>query len=130
MKRLRDFLLRDWQYKLLSLLMGTALWFFINLGERVPMSIERTIEVYNEEKGYQYRLERKRAKIRLNVMERFVPEEMLERVSAGVDVRGLGEGEYLLRVEVRNLPRLLVSVERVEPERLRVRIIKAPEGAP
>ncbi|MEJ5338833.1 MAG: hypothetical protein ACK42C_01445 [Aquificaceae bacterium] len=128
MKRLEVFLFRDWQYKILSLLIGIAMWFFINLGERVPMSIERSIEVYNREQGYDYRLERKKARIRLRVMERFVSEEMLEGASAGVNVKGMREGEYTLKVETRNLPKFVVSVDRIEPEYVKVRIIKAPEG--
>lgn len=130
MKGLKAFLFKDWQYKLLSLLIGITLWFFLNLGERVPMSMERTIEIYNREIGYDYKVERKRVKIRLMVMERFVSEEMLESVSAGVNVKGLREGEYTLKVEIRNLPKFLVSVDRIEPEYVRVRIIKAPEGGP
>jgi YbbR domain-containing protein len=128
LKRLEVFLFRDWQYKILSLLIGIAMWFFINLGERVPMSIERSIEVYNREQGYDYRLERKKARIRLRVMERFVSEEMLEGASAGVNVKGMREGEYTLKVETRNLPKFVVSVDRIEPEYVKVRIIKAPEG--
>jgi len=128
LRRLEVFVFKDWQHKLLSLLMGTTLWFFVNLGERVPMSVERNIEVYNKEQGYEYKLERKRARIRLKVMERFVPEEMLEGVGVGVNVKGMKEGEYILKVEAKNLPRFLVTVERIEPEYVRVKIIKAPEG--
>ncbi len=130
MRRLEVFLLRDWQYKLVSLLMGIALWFFVNLGERVPMSMERSIEVYDKEKGYEYKLERKRARIRLKVMERFVSEEMIEVIGVGVNVKGMKEGEYTLKVEAKNLPRFLVIVEKIEPEYVRVRITKAPEGGP
>lgn len=92
------------------------------------MSIERSVEVYNREQGYDYKLERKRARIRLRVMERFVSEEILEGVSAGVNVKGMREGEYTLKVEARNVPKFTVSVDRIEPEYVKVRIIKAPEG--
>lgn len=128
MKKLENLLLKDWQYKLISLLMGATLWFFINIGDRVPMSLERTLEIDNKDKGYEYKLERKRVRIRLRVMERFVPEDALERVNAVVNVKGLKEGEYTLKVEIKNLPRFLVTVERIEPEYVKVKVIKAPEG--
>ncbi len=108
--------------------MGATLWFFINIGDRVPMSLERTLEIDNKDKGYEYKLERKRVRIRLRVMERFVPEDALERVNAVVNVKGLKEGEYTLKVEIKNLPRFLVTVERIEPEYVKVKVIKAPEG--
>ncbi len=128
MRRLEVFLLKDWQYKLISLLMGTTLWFFVNLGERVPMSIERSIEVYNKEQGYEYKLEKKRVRIRLKVMERFVPEEMIEGIGVVINVKGLKEGEHIIKVEVKNLPKFLINAERIEPEYIKVRIVKAPEG--
>ncbi len=128
MRRLEVFLLKDWQYKLISLLMGTTLWFFVNLGERVPMSIERSIEVYNKEQGYEYKLEKKRVRIRLKVMERFVPEEMIEGIGVVINVKGLKEGEHTIKVEVKNLPKFLINAERIEPEYIKVRIVKAPEG--
>ncbi|MCS7195789.1 MAG: hypothetical protein NZ827_00775 [Aquificaceae bacterium] len=125
---LKRLILHDWHYKLLSLVMGVVLWFLLNMGERVPLGVERQIEMVDQEKGYEYRLERKRVKIRLRVMERFVHEETLEKITASVSLRGLKEGEHTLKVEVKNVPKFLVSVERTEPEYVKVRVIKAPEG--
>ncbi|MCX7989024.1 MAG: hypothetical protein N2648_00055 [Aquificaceae bacterium] len=125
---LKRLILHDWHYKLLSLVMGVVLWFVLNMGERVPLGVERQIEMVDQEKGYEYRLERKRVKIRLRVMERFVHEETLEKITASVSLRGLKEGEHTLKVEVKNVPKFLVSVERTEPEYVKVRVIKAPEG--
>ncbi|MFN7065086.1 MAG: hypothetical protein ACK4OF_02920 [Aquificaceae bacterium] len=128
MRRLKDLLLKDWQYKMLALLMGTFLWFILSLGTKMPVRIEKPIEVFNQEEGYAYKIGNKRARLRLRVMERFVPEEVLERMQVGVNVRSLREGEYNLRVEVKNLPRFVVQIEKVEPEYIRIRVIKAPEG--
>ncbi|MCS6997875.1 MAG: hypothetical protein NZL86_00575 [Aquificaceae bacterium] len=125
---LKRLIIHDWHYKLLSLVMGVVLWFVLNMGERVPLGVERQIEMVDQEKGYEYRLERKRVKIRLRVMERFVHEETLEKITASVSLRGLKEGEHILKVEVKNVPKFLVSVERTEPEYVKVRVIKAPEG--
>lgn len=125
---LKRLILHDWHYKLLSLVMGVVLWFVLNMGERVPLGVERQIEMVDQEKGYEYRLERKRVKIKLRVMERFVHEETLEKITASVSLRGLKEGEHTLKVEVKNVPKFLVSVERTEPEYVKVRVIKAPEG--
>ncbi len=108
--------------------MGLSLWVVLNIGQRVPMSVERSIEVINQSEGYEYRLERKKVKIRLEVMERLVSEEMVDRVKAYVDVRGLKEGEYVLNVEIGDLPKFLISVDKVEPEYVKVRVIKAPGG--
>ncbi len=128
MKGLKSILIKDWQYKLFALLMGLSLWVVLNIGQRVPMSVERSIEVINQSEGYEYRLERKKVKIRLEVMERLVSEEMVDRVKAYVDVRGLKEGEYVLNVEIGDLPKFLISVDKVEPEYVKVRVIKAPGG--
>ncbi|MCS6957579.1 MAG: hypothetical protein RMK75_03870 [Aquificaceae bacterium] len=124
----KDLFLKDWQYKLLALLLGTTLWFVLNLGQKVPTSVERPIELLNQEKGYEYKLDRKRARIRLLVMERFVSEETLDEIAVIVDVKGLREGEYTLKVEVKNIPRFLVSVEKLEPEYVRLKVSKAPQG--
>ncbi|MFN3946707.1 MAG: hypothetical protein ACK4LA_01310 [Aquificaceae bacterium] len=128
MKGLKDLLINDWQYKLLALLLGISLWLTLNLGARVPVRLERHIDVFNKEEGYTYRLESKRAIVRLQVMERFVPEEALEKIQVGVDVKGFKEGEYTLKVEVRNITRFIISVEKIEPEYVRVKVIKAPKG--
>jgi YbbR domain-containing protein len=128
LKGLKSILIKDWQYKLFALLMGLSLWVVLNIGQRVPMSVERSIEVINQSEGYEYRLERKKVKIRLEVMERLVSEEMVDRVKAYVDVRGLKEGEYVLNVEIGDLPKFLISVDKVEPEYVKVRVIKAPGG--
>ncbi len=128
MKGLRDLILKDWQYKLLALFLGISLWSTLNLGARVPVRLERPIEVFNQEEGYTYKLENKRAKVRLQAMERFVPEEALEKIQVGVNVKGIKEGEYTLRVEVRNITRFLMSVEKVEPEYVKIKVIKAPSG--
>lgn len=92
------------------------------------MSLERPLEVFNQEEGYTYKLEKRKVRIKLRVMERLVPENMLEGISAGVDVKGLREGEYLLKVKIGNLPRFIVSVEKVDPEYIKVRVLKAPNG--
>ncbi|MFN3598309.1 MAG: hypothetical protein ACK4VK_01030 [Aquificaceae bacterium] len=128
MKGLRDLILKDWQYKLLALFLGISLWSILNLGARVPVRLERPIEVFNKEEGYTYRLENKRARVRLQAMERFVPEEALERIQVGVNVKGIKEGEYTLRVEVKNITRFLIYVEKVEPEYVKIKVIKAPGG--
>jgi len=128
LRKLKAFIFKDWQYKIISLLMGTTLWFFVNLGERVPMSVERNIEVYNKEQGYEYKLEKKRARIRLRVMEKFVSENMVEAIGVGINVKGIKEGEYTLKIEVKNLPKFLITLERLEPEFVKVKVIKAPQG--
>ena len=101
---LKDALIKDWQYKLLALFMGTTLWFIHNFGGKVPMNIERYIEIFNQRDGYTYKLERKKVRLKLSVMERFVSEEMIENITVGIDVKGLEEGEYLLKVYVKNVP--------------------------
>lgn len=123
---LKDALIKDWQYKLLALFMGTTLWFINNFGGKVPMNIERYIEIFNQRDGYTYKLERKKVRLKLSVMERFVSEEMIENITVGIDVKGLEEGEYLLKVYVKNVPKFIVSVEKIEPDYVKVKVIKAP----
>ncbi len=127
---LKDLLLKDWQYKLLALFMGFSLWFILNFGGKVPISLEKSVEIFNPRDGYTYRLERRKIKLKLKVMERFASEEMLEKITVGVDVGGLSEGEYVLKVEVRNMPKFIVSMEKLEPEYVKVKVIKAPNRGP
>ncbi|MCS7307274.1 MAG: hypothetical protein NZ526_01845 [Aquificaceae bacterium] len=125
---LRSVFIEDWQYKLLAFLMSVTLWFLLNLGERVPIAIERQVELVDQEQGYEYRLERKRVKIRLMAMERLVSEEVIEKITVRVSVKGLKEGEYTVKPHVHHLPAFLVSLERIEPEYIKVRVLKAPSG--
>ncbi|MEZ0360660.1 MAG: hypothetical protein ABWK04_02000, partial [Hydrogenobacter sp.] len=94
---LKKIFLYDWQYKFLALLLGFFLWLIVNLGVRVPIVVERSIQIVNEDPHYVYKLERKRVRIRLLVIERLSLNESIEGVKAIVDVKGLGEGDYILK---------------------------------
>jgi YbbR domain-containing protein len=60
-------------------------------------------------------------------VERLVSEGALENIQPFVDVRGLNTGRYLVKVDVRNPYKLLVSVDKVEPEKIEVIIQEAPQ---
>ncbi|RMH79424.1 MAG: hypothetical protein D6674_07965 [Acidobacteria bacterium] len=125
---LRKFLISDWQYKLLALLLSISFWLMLNLGERVSISVEKNLQVINKEGGMDYKVDRKRVKLRLRVIERLVTEEMIEGIKVYADVKGLSEGEYIIKVDVYNPSRFLIGIERIEPDYVRVRVLKAPEG--
>ncbi|WP_340694348.1 hypothetical protein [Hydrogenobacter thermophilus] len=123
---LKKIFLYDWQYKFLALLLGFFLWLVVNLGVRVPIVVERSIQIVNEDPHYVYKLERKRVRIRLLVIERLSLNESIEGVKAIVDVKGLGEGDYILRVHVESPFKLLVYPSNVEPEYIKVYVRKKP----
>lgn len=128
MRILKQAFVNDWQYKLLALLLSMSFWLMLNLGERVTVSVEKSLQIINEESGMDYRVDRKRVKLRLRVVERLVTEEMIEGIKVYADVKGLSEGEYIIKVDVYNPSRFLIYTERIEPDYVRVRVLKAPEG--
>ncbi|MEZ0361536.1 MAG: hypothetical protein ABWK04_06570 [Hydrogenobacter sp.] len=123
---LKKIFLYDWQYKLLALLLGFFLWLVVNLGVRVPIVVERSVQIVNEDPHYVYKLERKRVRIKLLVIERLSLNESIEGVKAIVDVKGLGEGDYILKVHVESPFKLLVYPSNVEPEYIKVYVRKKP----
>lgn len=123
---LKDLFLKDWQYKLLALFLGFSLWLVVNLGVRVPILVERNIEIVNEDPHYTYKLEKKRVRIRLLVIERLSLNESLEGVKAIVDVKGLGEGDYMLKVYAESPFKLLAYPSEVQPQYVKVYVRKKP----
>jgi YbbR domain-containing protein len=124
---LRKFLFEDIQYKVVSLIVGFLLWSAVNFGTRASLSVEREVELKNIQNNYIYKLSKKRVRIKVSFVERLVSEGALENLQPFVDVRGLNTGRYLLKVEVRNPYKFLVSVDKVEPEKVEVIIQEAPQ---
>jgi len=127
LRRLRELFFKDWHFKLLALFMSISLWFLLTFGQRVSVVVDRHVQIENPDPHYEYRLDRKKVRIKLNIVERLVNEEELEKVSAFVDVRGLQEGEYLLKVQVSTPLKFVISTEKVEPEHIKVKVIKSPQ---
>ncbi len=126
METFRKVFLHDWQYKVVALLIGFSLWFVVNIGVRVPLIVERNIKIINEDPNYTYKLDRKKVRIRLLVIERLSINEFLEDVWATVDVRGLSEGDYALKVNVETPFKFLAYPTEVEPQSVKVYIRKKP----
>jgi len=124
---LRKFLFEDIQYKVVSLIVGFLLWSAVNFGTRTSLSVEREVELKNAQNNYIYKLSKKRVRIKVSFVERLVSEGALENIQPFVDVRGLNTGRYLVKVEVRNPYKFLVSVDKVEPEKVEVIIQEAPQ---
>jgi YbbR domain-containing protein len=124
---LRKLLFEDLQYKVVSLIVGSLLWSAVNFGTRTSLSVEREVELKNAQSNYAYKLSKKRVRMKVSFVERLVSEGALENLQPFVDVRGLSTGRYLLKVEVRNPYKFLVSVDKVEPEKVEVIIQEAPQ---
>ena len=124
---LRKFLFEDIQYKVVSLIVGFLLWSAVNFGTRTSLSVEREVELKNAQNNYIYKLSKKRVRVKVSFVERLVSEGALENIQPFVDVRGLNTGRYLVKVEVRNPYKFLVSVDKVEPEKVEVIIQEAPQ---
>jgi hypothetical protein len=124
---LRKLLFEDLQYKVVSLIVGFLLWSAVNFGTRASLSVEKEVELKNTQNNYVYKLSRKKVRMKVSFVERLVSEGALENLQPFVDVRGLNTGRYLLKVEVRNPYKFLVSVDKVEPEKVEVIIQEAPQ---
>jgi len=124
---LRKLLFEDIQYKVVSLIVGFLLWSAVNFGTRASLSVEKEVELKNAQENYAYKLSRKKVRIKVSFVERLVSEGALENIQPFVDVTGLNTGRYLVKVEVRNPYKFLVSVDKVEPEKVEVIIQEAPQ---
>ncbi|MFZ8784029.1 hypothetical protein [Thermocrinis sp.] len=124
---LRKLLFEDLQYKVVSLIVGFLLWFAVNFGTRTSLSVEREVELKNTQDNYIYKLSREKVRMKVSFVERLVSESALENLQPFVDVKGLNTGRYLLKVEVSNPYKFLVSVDKVEPEKIEVIIQEAPQ---
>ncbi len=124
---LRKLFLEDIHYKVLALVIGFLFWFAVNFGTKSVISIEKDLEIRNTEERYAYKLSKKKVKMKIVLIERLVPMEMAERVQPFVDVRGLPPGRHILKVQISNPYKLAVSLEKVEPERVEVYIVEAPQ---
>jgi YbbR domain-containing protein len=124
---LRKLLFEDLQYKVVSLIVGFLLWSAVNFGTRASLSVEREVELKNTQDNYVYKLSKKRVRIKVSFVERLVSEGALENIQPFVDVRGLNTGRYSVKVYVRNPYKFLVSVDKVEPEKVEVIIQEAPQ---
>lgn len=124
---LRKFLFEDIQYKVVSLIVGFLLWSAVNFGTRASLSVEKEVELKNTQSNYIYKLSKKKVRIKVSFVERLISEGALENIQPFVDVRGLNTGRYLVKVEVRNPYKFLVSVDKVEPEKVEVIIREAPQ---
>ncbi len=124
---LRKLLFEDIQYKVVSLIVGFLLWSAVNFGTRASLSVEREVELKNTQNNYIYKLSRKKVRMKVSFVERLVSEGALENLQPFVDVRGLNTGRYMVKVEVRNPYKFLVSVDKVEPEKIEVIIQEAPQ---
>jgi YbbR domain-containing protein len=89
--------------------------------------VEREVELKNTQNNYVYKLSKKRVRIKVSFVERLISEGALENIQPFVDVRGLNTGRYLVKVEMRNPYKFLVSVDKVEPEKVEVIIQEAPQ---
>jgi len=124
---LRKLLFEDLQYKVVSLIVGFLLWSAVNFGTRTSLSVEREVELKNTQNNYVYKLSKKRVRMKVSFVERLISEGALENIQPFVDVRGLNTGRYSVKVEVRNPYKFLVSVDKVEPEKVEVIIQEAPQ---
>lgn len=124
---LRKFLFEDIQYKVVSLIVGFLLWSAVNFGTKASLSVEKEVELKNTQSNYIYKLSKKKVRIKVSFVERLISEGALENIQPFVDVRGLNTGRYLVKVEVRNPYKFLVSVDKVEPEKVEVIIQEAPQ---
>ncbi|MDW8236910.1 MAG: hypothetical protein RMJ32_00710 [Aquificaceae bacterium] len=128
MKVFKDILLKEPLLKLVSLLAGFLLWALVNIAQRVQTTLEKQIELIGTNKELSYRLNPKNATIKLGIASGIDSKRLLKELKTFVDVSGLSEGEYNLRVEVRGTTPILVKVIGIEPEFVKVKVIKAPEG--
>ncbi|MEN3034617.1 MAG: hypothetical protein ABDH18_06485 [Aquificaceae bacterium] len=128
MRAIRDFLFQDPLLKLISLFAGFFLWALLNFAQRVQTTLEKQIEVVGTRQELSYKLASKNATIRIAIAPGLDSKKFLKEIKAFVDVSGLGEGEYTLKVEIRGVTPIVVRVINIEPEFVKIKVIKAPEG--
>ncbi|WP_333785193.1 hypothetical protein [Thermocrinis sp.] len=123
---LKKLFLEDFHYKALSLVIGFLFWFVLNFGTKSVVSVEKELEIRNAEERYSYKLSRKKVRMKIHFVEKLASADMVDGVKPFVDVRGLSVGRHALEVQVSNPYKLIVSVEKLEPERVEVYITETP----
>ena len=126
MKLLKSLFLEDWRLKLLSIVIALFLWAWVRVSDTAPFIVSKEIQVINGNPEYTYKLDAKRVRIKLSLPQRTKLNDVAEDIRAFVDVKGLGEGEYVSEVKVETRFKLFARIEELEPEYVKVFIVKKP----
>lgn len=114
-------LLEDWKYKLLALVVAMSLWSAVNLGNRVPVTVTRYIEIRNGSSDLIYELQPKSVNLRVYVSEKLLYSRFLKEVKAYVDLSHIKEpGTYRLKVNAETGVPLLVHPASIDPSFIEV----------
>ena len=123
MRRFEHLIYRDWKYKIVALITAVTLWAVVNLGTRVQVTIEKNVNIVNARNGFSYKIEPRKVKITLKLIERLNRAGVLSEITAYVDVKDMKEGFSDAEVEVYTPLRPFISVQYIDPSKVKVRII-------
>ncbi len=121
MKALKSIFLKDWQYKLMALVISVSVWSVVNFSNRTAITITRYVEIRNPDKSFTYEITPERVEITLYVVERLITSPLIKRIKAYVDVSPINrKGTYKIQVMVENKIPYFIKPASVDPPAVRV----------
>ncbi len=112
------------KYLFLSFVLALSLWITYNFGKRESLDVVRFVSLVGTSPDYTYRVSPPFVDITLLVSRKLLRSKLIEKVEAYVNVEGLGEGTYRLRVYASSPLPFLIEPSAVNPPEVRVEIRK------
>ncbi len=124
MKRIRNFLSKDIEYKIIALFLAFMLWGVVIFSSRTVVVVNRFVEVVNAKEGYEYHLKPEKVRITVSTISRLAKPRFLNGIKVYIDVKDLGAGKHRKRVYVELPIELVMKVVTIEPPSVRLRVKK------
>ncbi len=124
MRRIKNFLARDLEYKIIALFVAFMLWGVVVFSSRSIVMVDRFVEVSNRVEGYEYIIKPEKVRITVSTIGRLAKPKFLNRIRAYIDVSKLKPGRHKVRVYVELPLELVMKVITVEPPSVKLRIRK------
>jgi YbbR domain-containing protein len=122
MRKLKDFLAKDLEYKIIALFMAFMLWGVVVFSSRSTVVVDRFVEVINPKEGYEYRLRPEKVRITVSTISRLAKPKFLNRIRAYIDAKELKAGRHKAKVYVELPLELVMKVITVEPPSVKLRV--------
>ncbi len=102
---------RDWQLKILALLISLGLWAYVNFGNYVPIEVYKRVHIIHKSDDYIYTVEPKDVILSVLAVDRVLNHKTINDIKAYVDARTLKEGMNISKVNIKTPMPFLVKAD-------------------
>ncbi|GAB6078191.1 hypothetical protein [Hydrogenobaculum acidophilum] len=120
----KELVLKDWQLKLLALIISIGLWVYVNFGNYVPIEIYKTVHIKHKSQDYAYIVEPKNVVLNILVVDRVLNPKILRQTKAYIDARTLKTGINIAKVNVEAPMPFLIKQNLSKPTYVKVFVKK------